>query len=420
MPVANYRGKTILSALLLLSLVAISCRKLYSPPSIAATNSYLVVEGAINSGDDSTIIKLSRTVKLSNKTAINPELNAILTIESDQNTSYPLKELGNGVYAYVGLNLNNSYKYRLEIKTSNGKQYLSDYVDVINSPPIDSVNYDTQGTNSGPGLNIYVNTHDANNKARYFRWDYQETWMFDSAFLSAYKSNGDTVLARDLINDNINVCWRSDTSSTIVLGSSAKLLQNVIARNPITAITSTSEKIGLEYSILVRQYALTADAYNFYSNLKKNTEQLGSIFDAQPSEISGNIHCVSNPSEPVIGYVSVGSSTSQRIFISKRTLPNTWKTASYYSNCALAADPENPPSPCCSYAFVNRYGQTIDQVDQYINFNSIYFHPGGDNPLIPVDPIVQPGGLITGYTATTKECADCTLRGSNKKPSFWQ
>src|SRR6202000_1905639 len=200
--------------LIWLAVIIAGCKKPFNPPISSTSNNYLVVEGVINSGSDSTFIKLSRTVKLSGKTTANPELGATVTVESDQNTSYPLTETGKGFYSSASLNLNNSHKYRLEIKTSNGKQYLSDYVDVVNSPPIDSINYDTKGTLSVPGLNIYANTHDASNKVRYFRWDYQETWIIHSAFLSAFKSNGDTVLGRDLTNDNINVCWRSDTSTT--------------------------------------------------------------------------------------------------------------------------------------------------------------------------------------------------------------
>ncbi|HEY4196846.1 MAG TPA: DUF4249 domain-containing protein, partial [Mucilaginibacter sp.] len=241
--------------LLIFLAVIAGCKKPFNPVVASTETGYLVVEGVINSGSDSTFIKLSRTVKLSGKTSTSAEMGATVIVESDQNASYPLTATGKGVYASAGLNLNSSRKYRLDIKTSNGKQYLSDFVEVVNSPPIDSINYDVKGSLSVPGLNIYSNTHDASNKARYFRWDYQETWMFHSAFVSAYKSNGDTVLRRDLINDNINTCWRSDTSTTIVLGSSAKLAQNVITNNPITSITSTSEKLGLEYSILVRQYA---------------------------------------------------------------------------------------------------------------------------------------------------------------------
>jgi hypothetical protein len=397
--------------LLILIVAAASCRKPYLPPVVHAVNSYLVVEGVIDSGPDSTFIKLSRSVNISSKVSVKPELNAIVTVESDQNTSYPLTEMGNGKYACAGLNLDNSHKYRLNIKTASNGQYLSDYTAVLNAPPIDSVSWDTKGTFQSPGLNVNVNTHDPANKVIYYRWEYQETWIFHANFESYFKSNGDTVLGRDMVNDNITYCWQSDTSSSITLASTAKLSKAVILNQPLTSIISTSEKVGDKYSILVKQYALTADAYNFYSSMKKNTEQLGSIFDANPSEISGNIHSVTNPSEPVIGYVSVGSTTSQRIFISTQQLPR-WTTIAFYPDCLLAFNqPYDKDTPCCYYNF-----KGANQVDIEIN----YLIGNNPNPLIPVDAIGLPGHPPIGYTAATKECVDCTLRGTNKRPVFWK
>jgi len=401
--------------LILLATIITACKKLYNPPATSTPGSYLVVEGVINSGNDSTIIKISHTVKLSEKTSVNPELDAVVTVDGDQNVSYPLVGIGNGRYVSAGLNLNSAHKYRLNVKTAAGKQYLSDYVDVVNSPPIDSISFDLKGSVTGPGLNIYVNTHDQNNKARYFRWDYQQTWIIHAGFESLYKSTGDTVLKRDLVNDNIYTCWLSDTSSSIVLGSSAKLTQNVILANPITSIASTAEKLGVAYSIIVKQYALTPEAFNFYTNLKKNTEQLGSIFDAQPSEISGNIHSVANPAEPVIGYISAGSPSSKRIFISKSQLPFKWVPDNYYSGCEIVKD-ERFRLPCCYYSINNGFA-FINQVDEFINFNKPDFL---GYQAIPLLPIVRPGGPIEGYIAAPIECTDCTLRGTNKAPAFWQ
>ena len=53
-----------------------ACRKPYSPPITTANVNYLVVEGVINSGADSTIIKLSRTTPLSNGNKIVIETGA--------------------------------------------------------------------------------------------------------------------------------------------------------------------------------------------------------------------------------------------------------------------------------------------------------------------------------------------------------
>jgi hypothetical protein len=377
-----------------------SCKKPYDPPAITAPNSYLVVEGVINSGPDSTVIRLSKTVNLSGNVTLNQLAGATVMVQGDQNTTYPLRETVPGTYASGGLNLDNSHKYRLSIQTNTG-QYVSDYVAVLNSPPIDSVNY----TITGNGLNIYSNTHDPNNIVKYYRWDYGETWIIHSNYDSGFISNGDTVLGRTAAQE-INTCWAHDTSSTIILGSSAKLSRDVIAANPLTSIASTSLKIGSEYSILVRQYALTGDAYSFWTNLKTNTEQLGSIFDAQPSQINGNIHSTTNPSEAVIGYISVGATSSVRIFIHNQQLP-AWLPTPAYPNCVLDT---------FLYVYYAKGSNTpVNQVNEFINYDE-----GAISPEIPVSAISPPAHPPIGYTASAPECVDCTLRGSNIQPPFWK
>src|ERR1700739_4681324 len=95
------------------SALALGCKKAYVPPVISSNNSYLVVEGLINTGADSTFIKLTRTVKLSDANTPKPELGAIVMVEGDNNSAYPLQEAGNGVYSTASLNLPSSAKYRL-------------------------------------------------------------------------------------------------------------------------------------------------------------------------------------------------------------------------------------------------------------------------------------------------------------------
>jgi len=64
------------------------------------------------------------------------------------------------------------------------------------------------------------------------------------------------------------------------------------------------------YSIEVTQYALTPEAFTYWELLKKNTEQLGSIFDASPSSSLTNIAAI-NSKDLVIGYVSVSTTTKK-------------------------------------------------------------------------------------------------------------
>ena len=263
-------------------------------------------------------------------------------------------------------------QYRLRINTADGKTYLSDFVIAKLSPPIDSVGFNLQ-TN---GAQIYLSTHDPSNNTRYYRWQYNETWMFHVPY-DSYFIYQNSQLAFRTQAENIYECWRRDTTSTLVLTSTAKLAQDVVYQTPMTFVASTSEKLEDRYSILIIQYPLTADAYNYYTALKKNTEQLGSIFDAQPSQLPGNIHQVNNPDEPVIGYVSAGTTTQKRIYIDSRQLP-AWTPLTYYDTIGCVG--------------VNALPQDYP------------FDYGGTPP--KYIPTVLPNA------AEPTICVDCTLRGT--------
>jgi hypothetical protein len=305
-----------------LTALLFGCREAYTPPQITTNNNYLVVEGLINTGTDSTIIKLSRTVHLNAKTTTQNETHAIVTVESDANASYPLKEITPGTYASAPLGLSSTAKYRLRIITNTNTHttYLSDFVPVKNSPPIDSVGYSLP-TN---GLQVYVNAHDATGNTRYYRWDYAETWQFNANYDSEYIEVYNRWIIPRTPAQQIFNCWGNRASTDIILASSARLTQDVIYQDPITIVPSPSQKISIKYSILVKQYALTLDAFNFWQLLKKNTEQLGSIFDAQPSSIAGNIHNIADYTEPVLGYISAGSVQQKRIYVDNTALPTGW------------------------------------------------------------------------------------------------
>ena len=382
----------------MLYMLAAGCTKPYTPPVINNQSNYLVVEGVINTGGDSTLIRLSRSVNLSSSLNDVPELNATVSIQDDQNQSYGLKQLSGGYYSSAVLSLDNTRKYRISITTTDGKIYQSDYVPALPSPAIDSIGFTIART----GLQIYVNTHDPKNATHYYRWDYNETWIFHAKYNSSYISNDSTDMVPRPVQREIYQCWSNDISTNIVLGSSAKLTQDVIYQNPVTLIPSTSEKIEDRYSILLKEYALTSDAYNYYYLLKQNTEQLGSIFDAQPSELVGNIHCTTNASLRVIGYLTAGTIQQKRVFIDNSQLPPTWAVTYPYD---------------CQQDTVLYYNPVTKNNDVLT-----YLVPPGvidiaTSPIFsPTNPSIKP----IGYLASDPDCADCSIRGTTTQPSFWK
>ncbi len=377
----------------ILAVIITGCRETYNPPAITAPDSYLVVEGTINSGADSTIFRLSRTVNLSATNTSNPERLASVTVESDAGAGFKLAEIRDGYYVTEALNLDNSKKYRLRIETTDSREYLSDFVPVTPTPPIDSVGF----TVLNNAMQIYVNTHDPANKTHYYRWSYEETWKFHAQYVSDYITDGAEIIGRRP-NQQIYYCFTGDVSSDIVLGSSAKLTQDIIYQAPLTQVAPTSEKIELEYSILVHQYALTADAFKFWGNLRQNTENLGGIFSRQPSQVNGNIHCTSNPAEPVVGYVSASTAQSKRIFISSGQLPLSWRP-SYPYTCSLDSVLFSDP----------KFGD--DEVAKQL------IPIGGS--LIPTQKLYI-NGMPAGFLASYIECVDCSIRGTKIQPVFWK
>ena len=362
------------------------CRKPLDIKTTATNVNLLVVDGMINIGADSTKIKLSRTVIIGNKVTANPEGNALVTIENAQATVATLKEITKGTYASPGLNLDKTKQYRVRIRTNTNKTYLSDLVEAKVTPPIDSIGY----TTNNKGMMVYANAHDATNNSRYYLYSFTEAWKFHADYNSDYITNGVTLVGRTP-QQRVYYCFASAASNNVVLNSTAALSQDIVYQAPITSIDYSSEKLQIRYSIMVTQTAITKEAYAFWENLRKNTEQLGSIFDAQPSEISGNIHNVADASEPVIGYISAATTQSKRVYIDKVGLPGEFKAKSPFS-CRL---------------------------------DTAKIRDRGVEMLIPLNTsayTIYSYGLsgIEGYLYSNKSCSDCTIRGKLQEPSFWK
>ena len=283
----NYITTVILSILFF----SLACKKPFIHDGITESPSLLVVEGVINTAGQTTIY-LSRTLKLADKLKASSEIKAKVQVEGQNNTVFPLTETAAGTYSAPQMNLNPNQQYRLRIKTASGKEYLSDLMTVRTTPAIDSVNWEK----TTEGVKIYVNAHDSKNNTKYYQWDYQETWEIRSSAYSENIYKNGVMVARDQ-NEMLALftCYVTEKSTGLLIASTAKLSSDVVHRFPLVTIQNRAEKLDVRYSILTKQYAIGQEAFEYLSIMKRNSEQQGSIFDIQPSEINGNIKCISNP-----------------------------------------------------------------------------------------------------------------------------
>lgn len=352
-----------------------SCIEPFAPPEITNPETYLVVDGFLNVDGEASRIVLSHTQATNDSKQFEMEAGATIVVDAENGESYAFQDVGNGSYTLPPTTFNRDAKYRLRIKRLDGREYESDYVVVSKTPPIDSITYRVdEGRNA---MMIYVNTHDASNQTRFYRWNFEETYEYRMAYYSS--------LTRDYVTkqivsrpDNINVCWRTLPSRDIKLGSTIKLSQDVIRDLPVNIVDIATNKLYFGYSILVKQYGLTREAFEYWTDLAKTTQGTGSLFDPQPSQVTGNIHAKANAKELVFGYFSAAQEQKQRIFIRE--------TLGAYPRC-MAPD-------------------TLD-------FNGAY---NGSSVLL----YYYEGLPKSGYLATSESCADCRSQGgTTTKPEFW-
>ena len=370
--------------LITLLFVQMACKKPYDVPAINTNYSYLVVEGNIEIGANKvTTIQLTRTQSLKDTAILTPEINATVQIESKNGLSFPLKETTDGVYTSNALQLDLNQEYRIKINTSGADQYVSAYVKGKQAPAIDSVTW-----KQDLDLTIFVHTHDPSNNTRYYKWEFDETKQYHAPMESNLGVKNGLIFYRDSLTQVYN-CWTTSRSNTIAIATTNALNTDVVSYQPIHKIYQNDARLGTKYSINVRQYAISPEAYQYWQILQKSTQKTGSIFDPQPAQISGNMTCVNHPEKLVIGFISAGAYSEKRIFISNSEL-NNWNYYSGGVECTVRFTSQDPNN----YLIFN-YSDT--------SYAPQYFITGGGIAMFKIS------------------CLDCTREGGTSvKPVFWK
>ncbi len=336
-------------------------------------DSILVVEGIISSR--TTQIALSKSVGLDdgiygNVIRVN---NAWLYVECDDGTISPVAySSGSGIYMIETGELNANAKYRLTIH-ADGEEYRSNFLAPAISPPVD-----VSFTNDENDIHVCITTYGKMDQPGYYLWSYKENWEMHPPIFGTYvKVNGEEIINDLNSPSNRYYCWKKDSSKVLILGTTEKLIENTISEKEIHTFSRTDDRTSVLYRITVKQNTIHKEAYDFFYNLQKNIEQIGSIFGPIPSEIMGNIKCASNPDIPVIGYVDVSTASMDEQYLTN-IYYDPAATHTQFNSCALAISTESMPG----YVFYRR------------DMDGTYYIP--------------------------ERCVDCTkIGGIKRKPKDW-
>ena len=358
-----------------------SCREFYEPEVLEIDYGYLVVEGFVEVDGGTSVIKLGRTTPIYSEESIRPVNNAVVEVIGAQSGSWRFSNTEESIYE-LEADLPPDQEYQLRISINDREQFESDWLAPIIAPPIAS----TYFTKDEDGVYIYL---DAQGEGNYFLWTTEETWEFRSWFNALYRYDNDI---NDMVprEENINLCYKSEQSDNIILGSTLGATGGSIKGLEVMRIPTFSEKLGLRYSIEIWQRPIDQRAYEFWESMRKNSEDIGNIFSPMPSYLETNINRIGGEEGQVIGFVSAGKSDKKRMFIEFAEV-RPWSVRIPDYNLCTMQDTIRPP--------------------QYqLYFTNLDVQPGL--------PIISAGRII-GWSYTSTDCVDCRLRGTTEKPDFW-
>lgn len=362
-----------------------SCRDPFEPDLSPQSVDFLVVEGYIEVSGESQI-SLGRTSPINSNTAPILEEGARVFL-SDNLNLWDFEEKGNGQYTLNG-NFDPTKEYTLSIWLKNGKQYTSDPMIPIISPEIEELAF----VQDNDGVEIYISTKGEQEK-QYFMWSYEEHWIFNSGVRSFLIYEEGSIRIRNE-DERVDRCWKDNINPKIVLQDAARFEDNRILQRELIRIPPRSEKLTNRYSVLVKQRAIDQDAFNFWEILRKNSDDIGGIFSPLPSLITGNIQNTEDSSEKVIGFISMGKSSNKRLYINASEVFPWPVFIPEYEYCQIFQDTIPPTATAIRDAFNN-------------------------GVVVPAREVWD-GMFLLGYRGADYRCVDCTLRGTNVRPEFWE
>jgi hypothetical protein len=372
--------------LMALSMLVVSCVSSYEA-DIEDEPELISIEGSLVKGESEQIVRVSKTASLSYAQFI-PVRGCNVSLIDEFDNAWYYRDLTGGVYrtAIPDEELVHGRRYKIRVITSEGDVYESDYEILNPGIEVDSVYYaieDKVDNISGEpysGLQFYLDVKAGEDESRYFRWRIDETYEYTSfAPLSYYYL--DETLTPILPPDPWAVyrCWRGEEISGLFQSSTMNLSLNEKKRIPLNYVSDQSERLRIKYSLQVKQYTLSEDAFNYFEQNRLAIEEADGLYTRQPRQPITNIQNLDNEEERVLGYFWVSTQATKRIFVPELE--------------ELDVSAQECP-----------YWEFIPLED-------------GEGPF-PVYIYADP---VKGRIVSLRDCFDCTRRGgTNVKPDYWE
>jgi len=374
--------------LLMLMLMVSSCIKPFYPEIDSLDANKLVISGQLTDEGGIQTVNISVTSSPADPEYL-PVSGCTVQILDNAGNVFSMTDNGNGNYqtSIESSVLLPGTAYKLQVITPAGERIESSFDTLSVCPEIDSVYYQVEnieGSVAGEftrGIQFYTDLKASVGDSRYFRWDVIETWEYHAEYPLEWYYDGEVhhVWPPDYSR---MVCWSTLKIPNIYTLTTRNLTENRYQKFPLHYVNNLSSRLMYGYSLLLKQYAMSEEAYVYWDKLRINSKQEGGLYQTQPLAIKGNMQNTSYPEHEVLGYFGVYSVKTRRIFVN--------------------------PIPELPLDFSTMCNPSALRVG-----------------LVEITPDNYPGFLMgnaNGYFLVylNPECVDCTKSGGvTVKPDFW-
>ena len=324
-----------ISLILLLAVVS-SCIKPYDPKINSNIAKKYVVIGRVTDHEGWQRVKISLSSPIDNPEDI-PVEGCQVEIHDDLGNVFTMEDYGSGSYL-VWMDqqyLNPGTSYYVVIHAPDGSELTSTPDRMQEVPPVDSVYYELVDVPTNDpavynrGMQFYLDLNGEGYNCRYYKWEIAETWEYHSAHALEYYYDGNFHHVYPPDSSNYT-CWLSGVFPKLFTLSTESFSANSVQKFPLHFIDGSTSRLSVLYSILVKQYALSEEAYNYWDQMRVNSEQQGGLYEKQPLAIKGNIVNVTHPDRDVLGFFYAVSESDKRYFY--KDIPGL--ELDYYDYCS--------------------------------------------------------------------------------------
>jgi len=364
--------------------------------------SALVIEATITDQLKPQQVVLTRTYEFE-EDGPSAEPNANVSVSDSAGNTFNFQDTGNGVYVSTQIFAAQSgMAYQLSVTTQDGRSYGSSTTQVTPAATIDDIRAERITNDNGEdGMAIFLDSFDPSGNAKNYRYEYEETYRIIAPEWSPISLIGDPAGGCGLLKTpNITdeeVCYRTDLSNAIILTSTEDLEEDRVSNFMVRFINRNNYIISHRYSILVRQFVQSNEAYTFFETLNELSGSESLFSQTQPGFLQGNVFSNENRDERVLGFFDVSSVSETRVFFNYDDFYPGESLPPYIEPCRPSAPPIfKPGGGGCVLRPIIESGA------------GIYW---GDNE--------PPGDNEGPFFIVPRICGDCKVLGSPEVPDFW-